>query len=131
TGLQLMPGPLSVFDGPAYAGDAQIGHVTLGDKWLLAYAVDLDVQAVVKQDSTSTIKKVRIVGGLIEQTIKQESKVAYAFSNKDAKRPRTVLVEHPKIPGWDLVDPKKPAEETEALYRLDLSLAPGESGKVD
>ena len=30
TGLQLIPGPISVFDGAAYAGDAQIGHITTG-----------------------------------------------------------------------------------------------------
>ena len=39
SGLQLMPGPISVFDSAAYAGDAQIGHVTLNDKRRLAYAV--------------------------------------------------------------------------------------------
>ncbi|MEX2217563.1 MAG: hypothetical protein WD749_02290 [Phycisphaerales bacterium] len=131
TGLQLMPGPISVFDGPAYAGDAQIGHVTLGDKRLLAYAVDLDVHALTKHDSTSTVRKVRIAGGLIERTLKQESRVSYAFSNKDAKRPRTVLVEHPKVQNWDLVEPKKAADETDSLYRFEVALAPSEAGKVD
>jgi hypothetical protein len=131
SGLQLMPGPLSVFDGPAYAGDAQIGHVTLGDTRLLAYAVDLDVKALPKQESTSEVRHLRIVSGLIEQTTKQISKASYAFSNKDAKRPRTILVEHPKIPTWDLVAPKKAAEETDSLYRFQVDLAPGDSGAID
>jgi hypothetical protein len=131
TGLQLMPGPLSVFDGPAYAGDAQIGHVSIGDTRLLAYAVDLDVHALSKQDSTSEIRHIKIANGLIEQTLKQVSRSSYAFSNKDQKRPRTILVEHPKIPTWDLVEPKKATEETDSLYRFEVSLAPGESGKAD
>lgn len=131
TGLQLMPGPISVFDGAAYAGDAQIGHVTLGDKRLLAYSVDLDVKALPKEDNTSTVRKVRIVNGSIEQTIKQQHKVSYAFMNKDEKRNRTIIVEQRKMEGWDLVTPKKAMEETEGLYRFEVELDAKESGKID
>ncbi len=131
TGLQLMPGPISVFDGAAYAGDAQIGHVTLNDKRLLAYSVDLDVKALTKGEDTSTIKKIRIVSGSIEQTVKQQSKVSYAFANKDEKRARTIIVEQPKLAGWELVEPKKAAEETEGLYRFEVEVSAKESGKVD
>ncbi len=131
SGLQLMPGPISVFDGAAYAGDAQIGHVSIGDKRLLAYAVDLEVQTITKEDSTSVVRKVRIVNGLIEQTVKQQAKVSYAFGNKDEKRPRVLIVEQPKVKGWDLTEPKKATEETETLYRFEISLAAKESGKID
>ncbi|MBL9031277.1 MAG: hypothetical protein JNM80_06175 [Phycisphaerae bacterium] len=131
SGLQLMPGPISVFDGSAYAGDAQIGHVSTGDKRLLAYAVDLDVQALVKEDGTSAIRKVRIVNGLIEQTFKQEATTQYAFANKDQKRPRTVLVEHAKLPGWTLAAPKKATEETEQVYRFEVELGAKESGTLE
>jgi hypothetical protein len=131
TGLQLMPGPISVFDGAAYAGDAQIGHITTNDKRLLAYAVDLDVTAIVKEDNASTVRKIRIVNGMLEQTSKQVYSIAYAFSNKDAKRARTILVEQQKMPGWTLVEPKKPADETQNLYRFEASLAPADAGKID
>jgi hypothetical protein len=131
TGLQLMPGPISVYDGPSYAGDAQIGHVTTGDKRLLSYAVDLDVQAMVKDESNSAVRSIKIVSGLIQQTSKQQSKVTYAFHNKDAKRARTVLVEHPKMGGWDLVAPKKATEETDTLYRFELALEPSAKDAID
>lgn len=130
TGLQLMPGPVSVYDGAAYAGDAQVGHVTTGDKRLLAYAVDLDVVANVKDDSISAVQKIRIVGGLLEQTSKLQSKVTYGFANKDQKRPRTILVEHPRMQGWDLAEPSKPAEETSTLYRFEVPVEAGKSGSV-
>ncbi|MFM9996740.1 MAG: hypothetical protein ACKVU4_13185 [Phycisphaerales bacterium] len=130
TGLQLMPGPISVFDGSAYAGDAQVGHVSLGDKRLLAYSVDLDVAALTEDGFTATIQKVRIINGLIEQTTKQVTSTAYGFTNKDAKRGRTMLVEHEKASGWDLVDPAKPLEQTGDLYRFELPLKAGESGKL-
>lgn len=129
--MQLMPGPISVFDGAAYAGDAQIGHITLGDKRLLAYSVDLDVQAIVKDDQRNDVRKLRIVNGLIEQTSKQSHKASYAFANKDAKRGRTILVEQPKLQGWDLVEPKKALEETQGLYRFELEAAPGATEKID
>lgn len=131
SGMQLIPGPISVFDGAAYAGDAQIGHITLNDKRLLAYSVDLDVRGIVKQDDSSTIRKIKIVNGSIEQTVKQQNKVSYAFANKDEKRNRTVIVEQPKFPGWDLVEPKKATEETESLYRFEIELAAKESGKIE
>jgi hypothetical protein len=131
TGLQLMPGPLSVFDGAAYAGDAQIGHITTGDKRLLAYAVDLDVQAVTKADGQNTVRSIKIVSGLIQQTSKQVQKLGYAFSNKDAKRARTVLIEQPKAEGWDLVEPKKASEETKDLYRFEVAIDPGKAGTLD
>lgn len=130
TGLQLMPGPVSVYDGAAYAGDAQVSHVTIGDKRLLAYAVDLDVVASVKDDSIRAVQKIRIVSGLIEQTSKLQARVTYNFANKDQKRPRTVLVEHPKMPGWDLAEPSKPADETGALYRFELAIDAGKSSSM-
>ncbi|MDX2018251.1 MAG: hypothetical protein SFY95_11530, partial [Planctomycetota bacterium] len=66
--LQLLPGPIAVFDSAAYAGDAQIGHIGAGDKRLLAYAVDLDVAARVENSGSADLTKLRIVRGLIEQT---------------------------------------------------------------
>lgn len=126
SGLQLMPGPISVFDGPAYAGDAQIGHIPAGDQRLLAYAVDLEVQVVARDDSQSTVHSIRIVGGSIEETVRQEAKTSYTFNNKDAKRPRLLLVEHPRLAGWELAAPAQAAERTSSLYRFDLDIEPGE-----
>ncbi len=130
TGLQLMPGPISVFDGAAYAGDAQIGHVSVGDKRLLSYAVDLDVTAQVKDESSQNVRRIRIVNGMLEITTRQIMAAAYGLSNKDQKRPRTILVEHPKVPGWDLVEPAKAAEETQNLYRFELVVDAGQAGAV-
>lgn len=131
SGLQLMPGPISVFDGPSYAGDAQIGHVAAGDKRLLAYAVDLDVHVVVRDDSTSTLQRVRIVNGMVEETTSRRSTTKYAFNNKDQKRPRLMLLEHPRMAGWDLVQPQKPAEETRDLYRFEVEVPAGRTGEFE
>lgn len=123
SGQQLIPGPMTVFDGSAYAGDAQIAFMGAGDKRLLAYAVDLDVACAVTNDSSTALVSVRILDGFIEETQKVRSSVTYAFKNKDATRGRTLLVESPKSAGWDLVEPKKPASETAQVYRFELDVA--------
>ena len=122
TNLQLIPGPISVYDGAAYAGDAQIGHVGAGDKRLLAYSVDLEVDAQLKEDQASELRKVRIVNGAFEQTVKQRHTTAYTFANKDKQRPRTLILEQPKLMNWGLVEPAKPTEKTEGLYRFELNI---------
>jgi hypothetical protein len=127
TDLQLMPGPISVFDSSAYAGDAQIGHVPAGDKRLLAYAVDLHVQAITESSGDSRVESIRIVQGMLEQISKRTQSVRYAFANKDEERDRTIIIEHPKMGGWDLTAPNAPSEETESLYRFELDVAGGKS----
>ncbi len=131
TPLQLLPGPISVFDAGAYAGDAQIGHVPPNDKRLLAYAVDLDVNARIENSTTDTVRKVRWVKGLLEITTLRQAKATYLFDNKDTKRARTVVVEHARYPGWDLGEPAKPAETTAATYRFEVALDAGKNAKLD
>ena len=128
TGLQLMPGPIAVFDGQAYAGDAQIGHVSRSDERLLAYAVDLDVDARVENDGSSSVQRLRIVRGLLEQQTIDRNQAEYFFDSNDQFRDRTVIVEHPKLGGWELVDTPKPEEIAGELYRFEVGFGAGEKG---
>jgi hypothetical protein len=128
--LQLLPGPISVFDGAAYAGDAQIGHIARGDKRLLAYSVDLDVNVITKPRSDSTITRLKIVDGMLMQTISSSSSVSYAFDNKDARRARTVIVEQPRLEGWTLAEPKKPLEQTQDTYRFEVPIEAGKAATM-
>ncbi len=130
TGLQLMPGPIAVYDGAAYAGDAQIGHVSRGDDRLLAYAVDLDVDARVENEATSAVQKLRIVRGLLQQQSMDRRVSRYAFASNDRMRERTLIVEHPRMEGWDLVDTPEPEEVAGDLYRFETALEPGGSGRL-
>src|SRR5262249_9600717 len=61
---------------------------------------------------------------------KQQNSVVYGFENKDAKRPRTILVEHPRLADWTLVEPKEPSEKTQGLYRFEMSVDPGKTGTL-
>jgi hypothetical protein len=130
SGLQLMPGPISVFDGPSYAGDAQIGHIAAGDKRLLAYAVDLDVDAMVSDDSRTSLSRIRVVDGMIEEITQRRASTSYVLNNKDTKRPRLILVEHQRLGGWQLAAPRDFAEETPDLYRFEVAAAAGKTGEL-
>lgn len=129
--LQLLPGPISVFDGAAYAGDAQIGQIPKGDKRLLSYALDLNVTAINKSERNDSITSVRIHDGFLVVTSKLVNSTEYAFVNKDQGRDRTLIVEHAKWGGWTLVEPKKPSEETPDLYRFEVDLAAGKGAKLE
>src|SRR5205823_11407225 len=41
TGMHLMQGPITVFEGSSYAGDARILDITPKDERLISYAIDL------------------------------------------------------------------------------------------
>jgi hypothetical protein len=132
TNVQLMPGPITVFDAGTYAGDATIGHVPAGDKRLLAYSVDLDVDHETKQDMTEAVRKVRIVNGLFDLAVLRRSTISHSFTNKDQARGRTVIVEQPKLQNWELKEPSKPSETTAggSMYRFEVSADAGKSATL-
>src|SRR4051812_40624912 len=131
TNLQLMPGPISVYDGGAYAGDAQIGHVAAGDKRLLAYAVDLDVNFTREENNTANLRRIRIVRGMFEFTNLRENLAKYTFTNKDKSRERMLVIEQPRMAGWELAKPEKASEVTDALYRFDLPMDAGGHAAIE
>lgn len=129
-GMHLMPGPISVYDGAAYAGDAQIPHTSREQERLLSYAVDLDVLGEMDSTGAETINKIKIVDGLLRFESKYRSTTNYKLTNNDTARGRVVLVEHAKMEGWDLIEPKEPAETTENLYRFELPLETTKSASL-
>lgn len=128
-GLQLMPGPISVFDGSAYAGDAQIGHVGADETRLLAYAADLDVRILTKTDGVRRIQQTRIVNGTVIRTVGREQAFTYTISNADTSRGRTVVIEHNKMSGWELASPEA-VEETQRTHRFEKTLDAGETADL-
>lgn len=131
SGLELMPGPISVFDGATYAGDAQVGHISAGEERLLAYAVDLDVLVHTEPINESNITSLRIVNGLIEETRKSQSGARYTFRNNDKNDARTIVIEQPRLQGWDLVKPAEPESETNSVYRFRVGVGPGASSTFE
>lgn len=131
SGLHFMPGPVSVYDADTYAGDSQIPHTSRGQKRLLGYALDIDVRAETEVENESGIVRIRIVDGLVEQTVRRSQARVYSFSNYDSTRGRTVIVEEPKRSGWDLVRPEQPAGETAGAYRFEVEVGPSDEASLE
>jgi len=127
TGLHLTQGPITVFDGNIYAGDAKLPDLRPDEERLVAYALDLavdvDVKALPKPDETMQIW---IRKGTLWQKRKYTDDRTYTIKNK-AATPRTVLVEQRVASGWKLKTPEKAEEETSSLKRFKVEVAPGKT----
>jgi len=125
TDLHLMQGPITVFDGGVYAGDARIEDLAPGQSRLVSYALDLDTEVAPKPiGRPEQLLKVRLVKGTMITTHKYTQTREYTVKNSSDKE-KTVLVEHPIDANWKLVAPKKPTEKTRDCYRFAVTAEPG------
>jgi hypothetical protein len=131
TGLNLMQGPITVFDSGTYAGDARILDLQPNDERLLTYAVDLGTEVEAKsKNPPSRITAVKIKKGLAYQTTRQREERTYHAVNR-SQDDKTLLVEHPYRPSFRLANDLKPAERTRDMYRFEMKLPAGKSGDVE
>jgi hypothetical protein len=118
TSLSLMGGPLTVFEGGFYAGDARIDNLPPGAKRIVSYSVDGETEVLTLDRSLpELITHVRLRRGTLftSKTLKKER--TYTLVNRGEKS-RTVLIEYPAAAGWKLLEPASYDERTEDLYRF-------------
>jgi hypothetical protein len=129
SGLHLMQGPITVFEGSTYAGDARIADLQPNEERLLSYAVDLgtEVKPEVAADS-GRLTHVKAVKGVLHTTTKLRQKKTYTVKNRNPQE-RTVLIEHPVRPEFKLVSKDKPAETARDVYRFELKVPAGQTAK--
>jgi len=125
TGLALMGGAITVFEGGAYAGDALIDDLGQDDERLVSYAVDLGIEVAPEHKSGDRLQEgMKIVRGVLYITLKETSEVVYTIKSRSDEA-RTVLIEHPRRDDWKLVEPAEADETTRNLHRLRVEVAPG------
>ena len=127
TGMKLLSGPVTVFDGGTYAGDARIGHLAPNEKRILSYAMDLAVTIDPSSSSTSKITASRLVRGVLYITRMTTYTQTYKVKNK-AEQKRTLLIEHPFVNGRTLVAPTVFEEKTPNLYRFRVPIEASTTG---
>jgi hypothetical protein len=128
--LHLMQGPITVFDGGSYAGDAQISDLAPGAEQLVTYALDLDTEVAPQPgDSPTSLVSVKISKGVFQYTNKAQREMDYAVTNRGSKA-KTVLIEHPSQSDWTLASPKDPLERTRDAYRFAVPVAAGKGAKL-
>src|SRR5262245_29892800 len=125
TGVSLMQGPITVFDGSVYAGDARIMDLQPGEDRLLTYAIDLGCEVEAKsKNPPNRLTKVAIKKGVATTTTKlREERTYHAVNRADTER--VVLIEHPYRPEFHLVGDLKPAERTRLQYRFEVKVPAG------
>src|SRR5207302_1499157 len=102
SGLHLMQGPITIFDGGTYAGDARIEDLQPKEERLISYALDLKVEVEpLQQGGTNEITSINIRKGVIAIKHRLLQTKVYSIRNKAAEK-RTVLSEHPFRTAWKL-----------------------------
>jgi hypothetical protein len=126
TGLHLLQGPVTVFEGDTYAGDARITDLQPKETRLISYAVDLGTE-VAPEDKPAhdDLVRVKLYKGLLETTHQQRQTKVYTVKNR-SEHTRQLLVEHPIHPGWKLVTPEKPSERSRDVYRFAVEAKPNQ-----
>jgi hypothetical protein len=128
--LHLMQGPVTVFDGGVYAGDARIPDLSPGSERLLSYALDLDVEVAPTGDMRpQQLISARIDKGVLTAEYKQTRTQSFTVKNS-GHNPKTVLIERTIEPQWSLLSPKKPTEKTRDKYRFAVVAMPKEKAEL-
>lgn len=129
TGLNLMQGPVTVFEGGTYAGDAKLPNISPGEERLVAYALDLSTHVMVRQESVPRrLVSVRIAKGTLYRRDRYVDDREYVIRN-ESDRERTLLLEQAYSDDWKLIEPEKPYEEAPNLLRFKLAVEAKKTAK--
>lgn len=130
TAVHFMQGPMTVFDGGAYAGDALLGDMPPGSKRLISYAMDLEVEVAQEgRTQPDNLLSVAVVKGtLLTKHMRRRERI-YVARNSDSK-PRKLLIACPFDPNWTLIEPAAPEEKTRGQYRFILDVGAGKTAKL-
>src|SRR5205807_7256306 len=127
TALHLLQGPITLFDGGEYAGDARIEDIPPGSTRLISYALDLETEVAIDSRPVEQIPvalQIRKGGLHIKHKASRQSHYTAKNSSDRAKR---VLIERPIDPAWKVAQPAA-VEKTRALHRFALTAEPGKPG---
>lgn len=129
SGKTLDGGPITVYDGGAYAGEALMETLKTGDKRLISYAIDLGTRVTTAFDSSrDVVREFHYRRGILTtRSVLQEVRT-YTARNVDQKA-KTLIIEHAQRPEYKLIGDAKPAETTASAYRFEVKLDPGATAK--
>jgi len=122
SGMKLPAGPITVYDGGTYAGDALIEFWNEGEKRLISFGEDLSVNVAVFDSNSRTTISVKISGGVMTINRSQEYIKTYTVHNTSAQI-KSIMIEHPQTPGAILESPQAD-EQTPSAYRFTMTLPP-------
>jgi hypothetical protein len=130
TGLHLMQGPITVFEGKSYAGDARVSDLQPKETRLVSYAVDLGTEVLAESPKpVEDLVSIKVYKGVLHATRKLRHTRSYTVKNR-SEHDRLVLVEHPYRSDWTLVTPEKATERSRDVYRFEVKAEPNKTEKL-
>ncbi len=124
TGLQLPAGPVTLFEGANYAGDALLPELLPDEERYASYAVDLATGIYVTSDTyPEKTVSIKITGGFLTIERMQRLETRYRI-NRIAADPAELIILHPKRSGWNLEPGIEPLSETGESYRFSIRIQP-------
>jgi hypothetical protein len=131
TGMHLMQGPVTVFEGSSYAGDTRFLDIQPKDERLVSYAIDLGTEVEAKPNvDNGPITKIIARQGVIYQTNRARESKNYKVVNR-SEHDRTVLIEHPFRSDFTLVSKVNPVERARDVYRFEMKVPAGKDASLD
>jgi hypothetical protein len=126
TGMKLPAGPITVYDGGTYSGDALIEFFPENEKRLISYGDDLSVTGSVTSSNSRYVSTVRVASGVMTIMRRQVYERVYTIRNASDEQKKLIL-EHPILSGYELIEPISAEDRTATLYRFTRYLAPKET----
>ena len=120
SGMKLPAGPVTVYEGGVYAGDALLEFWNEDEKRLISFGEDLSVTASSGDTSTRLVSSVTVSGGVMTINRNLDFIKTYTFINSGSSA-KTMIVEHNKTAQTELVTPAA-AEQTASVYRFSIAL---------
>jgi hypothetical protein len=128
TGKTLDGGPITIYDGSAYTGEALVETLKASDKRLISYATDLGTRITTRFDSTrDVVREAHFRRGILTTRQAIQETRTYTVRNVDQKA-KVLVIEHTARPDYKLVN-AKPIETTASAYRFEVKLAAGATEK--
>jgi hypothetical protein len=118
--MKLPAGPITVYDGGVYAGDALIEFWNENEKRLISFGEDLSITASTTSANATVISKVNVSGGVmtISRNVNFTKTYTYINSGSDSK---LLVTEHSITANTELISPKAD-EKTVSAYRFNINL---------
>lgn len=108
TGTALPPGVLTLYEtvggATSFVGDARMATLPAGETRLLSFAVDEAVKIDRSERPEQALTKATLADGLLQLTVTERQTTTYTIAGA-AGEPRQMVLELPRRPGWDLVEP--------------------------
>jgi hypothetical protein len=131
----LAPGVMTLYEVGgdkriAFVGDARLATLPAGDERMVGYALDQKTVIDAEPEYAQSIGKAKIHDGILELAYVDRQTTTYRIKTLPGEA-RDIVIEHPREPGWTLVEPEGLERSATATdYRIPVAAKAGEETMV-